>query len=381
MILARLLVTIVFLAAAAPGAAFHGSPAVRSGMLRASDLILNLDLAAADAACRQILALPQGEAPGRFCLGLVALAAAEETDDPGPALDRFRADFPRTLRAVEALDAAQPGDAEVKLLLGLAHGTRAAIESERHRYVEAVRALRAAHRGFQDALALNPQLADAYYGLGLYNYAIAHLPALLRPLVATVLPPADAARGIQELQRVAEQGTYLKMTARMALLRIYVGQERRYAEAYAVGRELLGRYAGNPDLYFATAHAASESGRFAEAMDVTQRLAAQIARGDPRFRDLAPRHQQLLGKVYMDDGQYAAALEAFDRAIQSPTPSRYRWVTAWAWVRSGMIHDALGDRDEAMRRYRETLALQSDGLAGTLARRYLDRPYRGRSQS
>ncbi|MFB3817340.1 MAG: tetratricopeptide repeat protein [Candidatus Methylomirabilales bacterium] len=375
-----LLLTAVLLAAA-PGEAFHGSPAVRAGMLRASDLILNLDLAAAGAACREILALPQGEAPGRFCLGLVTLAAVEETDDPRPALDRFRADFPRTLRAVEALDAAQPGDPEVKLLLGLAHGTRAAIESERHRYVEALRALRAAHQGFQDALALDPRLADAYYGLGLYNYAIANLPALLRPLVATVLPRADAARGIRELQVVAEHGTYLKMTARMALLRIYVGQERRYAEAYAVGRELLARYPGNPDLYFATAHAASELRRFADAMQVTQRLAAQIATGDPRFRDLVPRHQQLLGKVYMDDGQYNAALDAFDRAIRSPTPPRYRWVTAWAWVRSGMIHDVLGDRDEAMRRYRETLAIQTDGLAGTLARRYLDAPYRGRSQS
>jgi tetratricopeptide (TPR) repeat protein len=311
----------------------------------------------------------------------VTLATAEEADDPRQALNRFRADFPHILRAAEALDSAQPGDAEVKLLLGLAHGTRAAIESERHHYLEAVRALRAAHRGFQDALALDPQLADAYYGLGLYNYAIANLPALLRPLVATVLPRADAVRGIRELQLVAERGTYLKMTARMALLRIYVGQERRYAEAYAVGRELLGRYPGNPDLYFATAHAASELGRFPEAMQVTQRLAAQIASGDSRFRDLVPRHEQLLGKVYMDDGQYAAALDAFDRAIRSPTPPRYRWVTAWAWVRSGMIHDVLGDRDEAMRRYRETLAIQSDGPAGTLARRHLDEPYRGRSQS
>jgi tetratricopeptide (TPR) repeat protein len=380
MLLRGLLFTAVLLAAA-PGEAFHGSPAVRTGMLRASDLILNLDLAAAQAACREILALPQGEAPGRFCLGLVTLATAEEADDPRQALNRFRADFPHILRAAEALDSAQPGDAEVKLLLGLAHGTRAAIESERHHYLEAVRALRAAHRGFQDALALDPQLADAYYGLGLYNYAIANLPALLRPLVATVLPRADAVRGIRELQLVAERGTYLKMTARMALLRIYVGQERRYAEAYAVGRELLGRYPGNPDLYFATAHAASELGRFPEAMQVTQRLAAQIASGGSRFRDLVPRHEQLLGKVYMDDGQYAAALDAFDRAIRSPTPPRYRWVTAWAWVRSGMIHDVLGDRDEAMRRYRETLAIQSDGPAGTLARRHLDEPYRGRSQS
>jgi tetratricopeptide (TPR) repeat protein len=362
--------------------AFHGVPAVRAGMLRATDLLLNLDLEAAERECRRLLTLPDGEAPGRFCLGLVAVGSAEEKDDPAPDLARFRSLLGETIAAAHTLARRQPADAGAKVLLGLAHGSRAMLAADDRHYLEAVGALRQAHREFEEALQLDPTLADPYYGLGLYKYSIAHLPALLRPLVATVLPRGDAKQGLRDLERVARHGTFLKMAARMALLRIYTGPERRYADAFALGQELVDRYPGNPDLYFATAHAASELGRFPEAMSVAQRLSGQIAAGHPRFpRVLVPRYHQLMGKLYMDQRQYEAALGFFDRTIQSPTPERYRWVTAWAWVRSGMIHDALGDREEAVRRYRETLALQSDGLASTLARRYLDAPYRGPASS
>jgi tetratricopeptide (TPR) repeat protein len=172
------------------------------------------------------------------------------------------------------------------------------------------------------------------------------------------------------------------MTAKMALLRIYAGPERRYTEAFELGRDLVQRYPGNPEVYFATAHAASEIGRFSEAMEIARGVLRQIEAAHPRFPpELLPRYYQLLGKLYMDHGEHAMALASFDRAIQSRTPSRYRWVTTWAWVRSGMVHDVLGERGEAVRRYREALALQADGLAADLARRYLDAPYRARAAS
>lgn len=378
MLVVRILATALLLGLVpSPAGAFHDSPGVRAGMLRATDLILNLDLELARAECHKLLALPKGEAAGRFCLALVAVAWSEEKDDPAPELARFRRELPGAVAAAEALAAAEPGDADVRLLLGLVHGTRAIVEGESHRYLEAVRAVRQAHHEFGEALRLDPGMVDAYYGLGLYAYSVARLPALVRPLVAAVLPPGDAERGLRDLRRVAEQGHFLRMTAKMALLRLYAGPERRYAEAVELGRELLRRYPGNPEVYFATAHAASESGRFSEAMDIARAVSRQIAAGHPRFpAELSPRYYQLVGKLYMDHGEPSMAVSFFDRALESATPPRYRWVTAWAWVRSGMAHDLLGEREEAVRRYRQTLAVQADGLAAELARRYLDTPYR-----
>jgi len=361
--------------------AFHDAPAIRAGMLKAGDLMLNLDADGAEEECQRLLALPRGEAAGRFCQAMVTLTRAEDMDDPTPKLNRFLMQVGTAIAAAEALERSQPSDAEVKLLLGLAEGSKALVDGAQKNYLAALQAIREAHRRFEEALKLDPNLVDAYYGLGIYNYALGRLPALVRPLISIALPAGDAAHGLQELERVAEQGTYLKMTARVALLHLYAGTEQKYAEALRMGQDLLARYPGNVDLYFAAANAASELGRTAEALEIARRVARNMAEARPHFGpDLAARYNQLLGKIYMDNGEHAAALAFFNRAIAAPAPPRYHWVTAWAWTRSGMIYDLQGDREEAVRRYRKALAADSEGPARDAARRYLDAPYRGRPQ-
>ena len=228
-----------------------------------------------------------------------------------------------------------PTDAETQLLLGLIHGSKALVEGGRRNYFSALQGVREAHRRFQEAQRLDPALVDALYGLGLYHIALDRLPSLVRPFAALVLPGGDAALGITELERVAETGAYLKMTARVALLHVYAGMEHRYAEAVRLGQDLLRRFPGNPELYFATAHAASEVGRFEEALAIARRVGQQVAEDRPRFAGLSARYSQLMGKVYMDRGDYATALTFFQRAVQAPTPLRYRWITAWAWTQIG----------------------------------------------
>jgi tetratricopeptide (TPR) repeat protein len=376
-----LLLTVSLCLAASRASAYHSAPEVRAGMLRATDLMLNLDADAAEGECQRLLALPEGEAAGRFCLAMVMLTRAEDKDDPAPELDRFLVQVGEAISTAETLERSQPTDAEVKLLLGLAQGSKALVDGGRKNYLAAFQAIREAHRRFEEALHLDPNLIDAYYGLGVYNYALGRLPALLRPLVSIALPAGDGTHGLEEMKRVAEQGTYLKMTARVALLHLYAGTEQKYAEAVRLGRDLLSRYPGNVDLYFATANAASELGRTTEALEIARRVARNMDERRPHFgADLAARYNQLLGKIYMDLGEYATALAFFKRAVEAPTPPRYRWVTAWAWTRSGMVHDLQGEREEAVRRYRKALGVEGEGIAKDEARRYLDRPYRGRPQ-
>jgi tetratricopeptide (TPR) repeat protein len=358
--------------------AFHTAPAVQASMLRASDLLLNLEPDAAEPECRRLLTMPQGEALGRFCLSLVTLARAEDKDDPAPLLDRFLEQATEALAAAEAQERAVPSDAETKLLLGMIHGSKAIVDGGRGNYLAALQGVREAHSRFQEVRRLDPALVDALYGLGLYHVALGRLPALVKPVAGLVLPQGDAALGLKELERVAEQGTYLKMTARVVLLQFYAGSEQKYGDALRLGQELVRRYPGNPDLYFATAHAASELGRFEEALEIGRQVGQRVRDGRPKFADLDARYNQLMGKIYMDRGDYAAALVFFQRALQAPTPPRYRWITAWAWTRSGMIYDAQGDRQEAVRRYQAALTVETDGLAKDLARQYLESPYRGR---
>ncbi len=369
---------VIWIGLVTQAAAFHEAPAVRAQMLRASDLLLNLDTDAATTECRRLLSTPEGEALGRFCLSLVTLTRAEDQDEPGKDLDRFLEQASEALAAAQAQERAAPSDAYVKLLLGMIHGSKAIVDGSRKNYLAALHGVREAHRYFQDAQQLDPALVDASYGLGLYHLTMGRLPGIVKPFAAIVLPGGNPELGLKELERVAEHGAYLKATARVVLLQLYAGSEQNYAEALRLGQDLLRRYPGNPDLYFATAHAASELGRFEEALDIARRVGDRVQEGRPRFADLTARYNQLLGKIYMDRGDYATALVFFQRALQATTPPRYRWITAWAWTRSGMIYDVQGDRQEAVRRYQAALSVETDGLAKDLARQYLEAPYRGR---
>jgi len=366
---------------ATPVSAPDAAPLVQTSMLRASDLLLNLEPDAAEPECRRLLTMPQGDALGRFCLCLVTLSRAEEKDDPAPVLDRFLEQATEALTAAEAQERANPSDAETKLLLGLIHGSKALVDGGRSNYLAALQGVREAHRRFQEVQQLDPTSVDVFYGLGLYHVALGRLPALVKPVAGLVLPQGDVALGLKELERVAEQGTYLKMTARVVLLQLYAGPEQKYPDALRLGQDLVHRYPGNPDLYFATAHAASELGRFEDALEIGRQVGQRVRDGRPKFTDLEARYNQLMGKIYMDRGDYAAALVFFQRALQVPTPPRYRWVAAWAWTRSGMIYDLQGDRQEAVRRYQAALAVETDGLAKDLARQYLEAPYRARARS
>ena len=355
------------------------APALRSGLIRATEAILNRSLEAAEVECQAISALTDGQGPGSFCRAMVTMARAEDRDDPTADLDRFREQIGEAIAAIGQLEQSHPRQADVKLLLGLAYGSKALADGERRSYLEAYRALREAHRRFQEALQLQPSLVDAYYGIGLYEYGLGHVPSFLRPLAGMVLPPGDPAAGLKHLERVAEAGDALRATAQVLLLHLYTGPEKRNADALRLGPELLRRYPGNSELYFATAYAASELGELAEALKIARRVRQQIADGAPGFPpELAARQLQLLGKISMDRGEHATALTFFRQAIQSPTPPRFRWVTAWAWTRSGMIHDLLGDRDEAVRCYRQAVGVQAESLAAETARRYLDTPFAGR---
>src|SRR5512136_398147 len=142
--------------AAMPAAAFHAAPTVRAGMLRASDLLLNLDTDAAATECRRLLAMPQGEALGRFCLSLVTLTRAEDQDEPTKDLDRFLEQASEALAAAEAQERAAPRDADVKLLLGLIHGSKALADGGRKNYLAALQGVREAHRCFQEAQQIDP---------------------------------------------------------------------------------------------------------------------------------------------------------------------------------------------------------------------------------
>ncbi len=345
---------------------------IRAGTAR----LLDKDLTGAERAFANL-----AEGPAAFTLpffrGLLTLARAENAEDPAPALDAFLEEAAPTFEDGEAAREARPEDARLHLFLGMAWGTRAMVEGARGYYLPAYRSLRRALERFQQARALDPALADADYGLGLYQVSVAAVRGWRRPLVSLLLPEGDMAEGEAALRRAAAEALFTADLAALALVHLTVAADR-FSEALPFAERLAARYPGNPDFAFLLAFLYGETGRHAEAAAVADQIRAAMAAGHEHYGpETGPRYLQLLGKLAMDRGEYRAALVNFERAYAARTP-RFAWVAAWAAARAGMVHDLLGEREAAVRRYRQALALEGDGPAHAAARRHLTEPYRGR---
>jgi tetratricopeptide (TPR) repeat protein len=341
-----------------------------------TDHLLNLDY---DLAEQTFARLGDVDGTGLLAPLYQAFATLMRLQDREPTrqeMDAFLASMRALIAKAEARLRQTPEEPDTLLYLGMAWGSKAMIDGVLGNYFSAYEAIKRTKSYLDACLLHQPIRYDAYYSLGLYDYTLSRIAWFYRPLVHLALPPGDRERGLRELTIASERGVATRMLAKLALLQTYAGLEKEFEKALPLADELLRRFPGNPELYFQAALVYSELGRFSEALEVGRRIRTNLDLDRHHFtREMRPRYLQLMGKIYMDRGDYPTALSFFRQAIEQPA-ARYAWVTAWAWTRTGMIHDLLGKRTEAERGYRMALAIKTDSIAKDVAKQYLNEPYR-----
>jgi tetratricopeptide (TPR) repeat protein len=97
------------------------------------------------------------------------------------------------------------------------------------------------------ALALDPGLEDAHFGIGAYHYYAAIAPTaakILRWLL--FLPGGDRERGLQEMLQARQGGVLLRGEADYQIHLIFLWYEQKPAQALEILERLDARYPTNP---------------------------------------------------------------------------------------------------------------------------------------
>ena len=222
----------------------------------------------------------------------------------------------------------------------------------------------------------DPQNYDTYFLMGLLHYHLDHLPPVARFFSSLLITSGDRKKGLQELELAAQKGDLLKELAQSELASVYVNFEKQPARALPIARELKKRFPRNYNFSFALANALSELNQFQEAFAMAREIEKGIQAGTPPFvPQLQPRLNQLMGRIFFNEGEYAKASEYLEKVLMDKAPYNAR-VRASALVRLGMIHDALRERKQAEEYYNRALAEKGgEGLAQVEARKYLNSPY------
>jgi tetratricopeptide repeat protein len=357
----RLLAALALIGATAVSAA---APPLRGadGLVRTYDFILDARFDQADAE----LARACPPAPEEACEVLAATAIWWRIllDPENRSLDAaFTTAAERAIEHAEAWTERAPRDAEAWFYLGGAYAARVQFRVLRNEKLAAARDGKRIRQSLDQAIALDPALDDAYFGIGMYKYYAAVAPAAARFLrVLLLLPGGNKEEGLREMLRARNKGRLLQGEADYQLHIIYLWYERQTDRALQLLRSMHERYPGNPlfpaqiaeiqDTYEHDVSASLASWRAllaaAREHHVNAALLAEVQARLGIARQLEALHQSDL------------AIEQLN-AIVALKPQAPFASLALAHLRLGEARDRMGDRAAAIAAYRTATAAAPAG--------------------
>jgi tetratricopeptide (TPR) repeat protein len=252
----------------------------------------------------------------------------------------------------------EPHRAEAWFYLGAAYGARVQWRSLRGQQLAAARDGARIKNALEQAIALDPQMQDAYVGIGLYHYYADVAPAAARILRwLLLLPGGDRQRGLDEIARARARGLLVRSEAEYQLHLIYLWYEKAPRRALDALAALQTRHPTNPHFL----------ARTAEVHDVYLRDPAASLRGwqalleaararRVRAAPFAETMARLGASVQLDRlGRSDDAIEHL-RAVIDAAPASPYGALAEAHVRLAGLLARAGRRDEATNEYRRALA-------------------------
>lgn len=251
-----------------------------------------------------------------------------------------------------------PHDAEAMVCVGAMYGLRAYLGLTLRKWVKAYFDARQGLKYLRRAVKEQPEVYEAYTGLGMFEYYADTLRGVLRVAV-NILIRANSGRGIEHLKLSAAKSRHSQTVSKLILVDIYSqykGKHADPAQALKLIREVRGEYPANPLFHYVEIISLYESGNLEDADRETQEYLGRIRDGSPYYhKTYEPRGYVALGTVRMARGDWEGARKAFEAGQADLSMERpARWAV-WCLVRLAQVKDILGEREEALKDYRRAL--------------------------
>ena len=140
----------------------------------------------------------------------------------------------------------QTDTAEMELYAGLGYASRARLLALRYEKMPVARAGVEARKHLLRCLELDPEIADAYLGLGLYNYYVDTLSAMAKILRFFMgIPGGDKRVGLRQLEIASTKGELTQVEARFNLAKSLRNYDFDYGRAERAAAPLVAEHPEN----------------------------------------------------------------------------------------------------------------------------------------
>lgn len=274
-----------------------------------------------------------------------------------------------------------PRDANAYMCLGGMYGLRARLAVMQHRWIKAYFDGKKAISNTRKSLKMDPEMYDAYLGLGMYEYYAGTLPGVIK-ILAKLFLRGNAEQGVKYLELCREKGYFNSLAAELLLIEIYTEPGNRFKNpktAVKWSAELRKLYPLHPQMHFVQIVSLFEDRQYDETRKEALEYLKRVEEGVPAYRrNYLPRILTAIGATYLVEKSYDEALTSFQKAAaalkEDPKAHPARWAV-WALVRAGNVYDLTGARDNALRLYREARAYKNEWGFHETIDKYLKKPF------
>jgi len=302
---------------------------------------------------------------------------AQNFDQDLPSIRRnFAKDYQKTLALTKPLLKSQDAQVRAKayFYLGGIEGLQGRLLITQKDWAKAYFAGQRGYKALLHALEDDPHLEDAYLGLGVYDYYTATLKGV-RGALSSILTSGNRERGLDEIQRVIQKGTYATIEGKVFLIEIYLGHEKKPDKALRIARELQKQFPQSPAMQLAVITTLQANHRWPEmekeAHDFLNRSEKKVAY---YTADDIPAGHYFLGLSRLKLGNAEQGLVLMNSILKETANENSRWAT-FAYLGRGQAYDLLGKREDAKKEYRHVLSRKDVWDSHTEAKRYLKKPY------
>jgi tetratricopeptide (TPR) repeat protein len=217
---------------------------------------------------------------------------------------------------------------------------------------------------------------DIYFLIGLLHYHLDHLSGFTRFLSSAFIISGNHQKGLQEMELAAQKGDLLKELAQAELSSDYLNFEKQPERALPYAQELSKRFPNNYNFSFVLGNTLADLHQSEEAFDIAREIKKNLQTGiSPFVHQLQPRYNQLMGRIFFNQGEYDLSIEYFQNVLNDTSFYNAR-TRVWAFVRLGMIQDIRKKRKRAEEYYLKALDVEGgEGAAQIEAKKYLKIPF------
>ncbi len=227
----------------------------------------------------------------------------------------------------------------------------------------------------------DPHNPDVQFGFGIYHYYAEVIPEkypVVKPLMI-FFPHGDRNKGLRELEYVALKGRYARIEARYFLMTLNFQFEENMNETRKWASILLADYPDNPNFQKYYGLTFVKENRYDKAAEIFRDIYSKCVREMQGYNNYYKREASYyVGLNFKNSNNVDSAIyyftisENLSRKLDKENESGFLINTV---LYLGMLYDLKGDRQRAVKYYREVLTMRERSNSHKLAEQYLKNPY------